>query len=301
MADVFLSYTERNHFDKTISEKVKMALEMKGIDVWYAPERIPPGSNYKDFIRPNVKDSKIFILIASKHALDSGEVLIEIEAASTSNLKIIPLLMPSTDEKTYRNIISSNPILDHSLATKPIQYIDMNETNVQASIERLCESVSAHLEGKEKNFKSEYAPVSEAAKIEGLRALLFDGEFDNVKKQLNDWTPYLKDKDFYNLANIICDLSTYEIRQLNSSTHEKYLRQLEMLLSNRDYKNISLYIIFAILICYFGKFSLCSSIGTAKDLAKKVGERPFISFNDKKIIRHLKLCEDFDKQYSFLF
>lgn len=297
MADIFLSYTERSHIDKAIADKVNMALTNSKLDVWFAPERIPGGANYKEYVTPAVKDSKILILIASEASLLSQEVQIEINTAYDSKTRIIPLLIPSLDQTMYREIVNNNNLLYHSLST--VQYIDMAQDNIETSIKKLCDSALSYISGTD--FKSMHSHISEESHIEKIRNFLFNGDFYNARQELNASTAYVKDKAFFNLASIICDLSTSDIHNISSSKHNHYIEQLQTIALNEQYKNVSLYIIFSILICCFDKWSLASYVGTAKSFANKIGEEPFVCFDDKKIIRHLKLCENFDKKYSYLF
>lgn len=85
--DVFISYTSQ---DKTAADAVVNALESKGIRCWYLPRDISPGLSWGETIVNAIEESKAFILILSKHATESQQIIREVELSVSKGLIIIP-------------------------------------------------------------------------------------------------------------------------------------------------------------------------------------------------------------------
>lgn len=84
---VFISHSTRN---ADVASAMKSFLESQGIRCWKAPEDIPPGTVWSTGIMRGLKECSIVILIFSKDADDSTNVLKEIALADNFKKIIVP-------------------------------------------------------------------------------------------------------------------------------------------------------------------------------------------------------------------
>ena len=93
--DVFISYSSKD--DGIVRRRLK-TLKAKGIEYWFAPESVPGGEDYAKFVVGAMTESKALLLMASKSAFESEEVLREVALASDQKIPVIPLLLePKSD------------------------------------------------------------------------------------------------------------------------------------------------------------------------------------------------------------
>lgn len=85
---IFLSYSFK---DKAIADRVLNELEKKGNRCFYAPRDVTPGRGYAGEIIKAIERCNSFVLIMTQSAVDSHQVLREINAAVSRNKTIIPL------------------------------------------------------------------------------------------------------------------------------------------------------------------------------------------------------------------
>lgn len=86
--DVFISYSSE---DKAVADAVCANLENKKIRCWIAPRDIPPGEEWGKSIIDAINQSKVFVLVFSKSADHSPQVLREVERAVNREIPIIPI------------------------------------------------------------------------------------------------------------------------------------------------------------------------------------------------------------------
>ena len=106
MSHVFISYSsdEREH-----AESVCAGLEQRGLRCWIAPRDIPPGEVYADAIVTAIETSGAFVLLLTASANDSDHVFRELELASGSARRVVPVLVAGVrPSRRMRFFIASN-------------------------------------------------------------------------------------------------------------------------------------------------------------------------------------------------
>ena len=124
---VFISYS---HLDNQIAHALCDKLEADGTKCWIAPRDIAPGKSWAGEIAGAIPRSKIMILILSKSADSSSQVLREVEIAVHHNLIIIPVriedIMPTGGMSYY-------------LAT--MQWIDVKGDKIDSKLAMISKKV----------------------------------------------------------------------------------------------------------------------------------------------------------------
>lgn len=87
-ATVFLSFSSR---DAELAIALREALQSRNIDVWKAPESIPPGVDWASAIHAGIEQQQVFLLLWSDEAMASAEVSKEISLASQHRRLLLPL------------------------------------------------------------------------------------------------------------------------------------------------------------------------------------------------------------------
>src|SRR2546421_2707460 len=99
--DVFISHSAQ---DKKVSETICAALEQSGIQCWVAPRDVRPGKSFPGEITRAIQQSKVMLLIFSRHSNISEQVLREVQLAVDSHLPIVRLRIedvPLSDDLRY--------------------------------------------------------------------------------------------------------------------------------------------------------------------------------------------------------
>lgn len=86
--DVFISHSSR---DAAVAREVCVALETVGLRCWMAPRDIAPGRTWSKAIVEGLDSSRVIVLILSRHADASEEVLREVERASRTGKQVVTL------------------------------------------------------------------------------------------------------------------------------------------------------------------------------------------------------------------
>ncbi|HZE12871.1 MAG TPA: toll/interleukin-1 receptor domain-containing protein, partial [Chthoniobacterales bacterium] len=86
--DVFISHSAQ---DKKVSETICSALEQSGIRCWIAPRDVRAGKSFPGEITRAIQQSKVMLLIFSRHSNSSEQVLREVQLAVDSHLPIVRL------------------------------------------------------------------------------------------------------------------------------------------------------------------------------------------------------------------
>lgn len=94
MCEIFISKSTK---DDIIAEAVCNVLEQNNIKCWIAPRNILGGMDYAEEISKGIKESKILLVIVSKHSNDSKHVLNEINLAVEFNKIILPFKIDETE------------------------------------------------------------------------------------------------------------------------------------------------------------------------------------------------------------
>jgi hypothetical protein len=99
--DVFISHSAQ---DKKAAETICGALEQSGIQCWVAPRDVRPGRSFPGEITRAIQQSKVMLMIFSRHSNSSEQVLREVQLAVDCRLPIIRLRIediPLSDDLRY--------------------------------------------------------------------------------------------------------------------------------------------------------------------------------------------------------
>lgn len=151
--DVFISHSAH---DKKVAETICATLEQAGLRCWVAPRDVRPGRSFPGEITRAIQQSKVVLLIFSRHSNSSDQVLREIQLGVDCHVPIVRLRIediPLSDDLRY--YLSTPQYLD-ALTTPLSKHIP----RVEAAIRELLEQ-SAEETGK--NPLVGAPPVSEVA------------------------------------------------------------------------------------------------------------------------------------------
>ena len=99
--DVFISHSAQ---DKKVSETICAALEQSGIRCWIAPRDVRAGKSFPGEITRAIQQSKVMLLIFSRHSNSSEQVLREVQLAVDCHVPIVRLRIediPLSDDLRY--------------------------------------------------------------------------------------------------------------------------------------------------------------------------------------------------------
>src|SRR3954469_20396960 len=99
--DVFISHSAQ---DKKIAEMICAALEQEAVRCWVAPRDVRPGKSFPGEITRAIQQSKVMLLIFSRHSNSSEQVLREVQLAVDCRVPIVRLRMediPLSDDLRY--------------------------------------------------------------------------------------------------------------------------------------------------------------------------------------------------------
>ena len=85
---LFLSFSS---LDAPLAIAVREGLQARGLEVWKAPESIPPGVDWASAIHSAIQQQQVFLLLWSDAAMASAEVSKEISLASQHRRLLLPL------------------------------------------------------------------------------------------------------------------------------------------------------------------------------------------------------------------
>jgi hypothetical protein len=99
--EVFISHSAQ---DKKVAETICAALEQSGIRCWVAPRDVRPGRSFPGEITRAIQQSKVMLMIFSRHSNSSEQVLREIQLAVDCRVPIVRLRIediPLSDDLRY--------------------------------------------------------------------------------------------------------------------------------------------------------------------------------------------------------
>jgi hypothetical protein len=99
--DVFISHSAQ---DKKVAETICGALEESGIRCWVAPRDVRPGHSFPGEITRAIQQSKVMLMIFSRHSNSSEQVLREVQLAVDCHVPIVRLRIediPLSDDLRY--------------------------------------------------------------------------------------------------------------------------------------------------------------------------------------------------------
>ncbi len=155
---IFISYSSKNQEE---AKKVCTLLEENGNRCFFAPRDIAPGHGYAGDIIKAIEKSNLVILIMTQHAVNSVQVLREINAAVSRGKKIIPL--------KYEEV-TLNDDMQYYLGVS--QWIDVRSQNIAECIPGLRNLIAQNVkeeDGNNRTFK--YKGVN----IKNVEELLNEG------------------------------------------------------------------------------------------------------------------------------
>ena len=88
MGYAFISYSSKN---RSSADAMIALLRQRHIDVWVAPDDIPPGSKYAQVIGRAIKECACMVLLFTNDAQNSSWVPKEVERAINYKKTIIPV------------------------------------------------------------------------------------------------------------------------------------------------------------------------------------------------------------------
>jgi hypothetical protein len=86
--DVFISYA---HLDGAVADRLRALLEENGLSCWIAPRDIVPGMTWADAIVEALQQSKIVVLVFSRHANESRQMARELDQADREGVPVVLL------------------------------------------------------------------------------------------------------------------------------------------------------------------------------------------------------------------
>ena len=99
--EVFISHSAQ---DKKVSETICASLEQSGMRCWIAPRDVRPGKSFPGEITRAIQQTKVMLLIFSRHSNSSEQVLREVQLAVDSHVPIVRLRIediPLSDDLRY--------------------------------------------------------------------------------------------------------------------------------------------------------------------------------------------------------
>lgn len=130
--DVFISHSSK---DAAVAREVCVTLETVGLRCWIAPRDITPGQTWSGAIVAGLASSRVLVLIFSRHADASTEVLREVERASSTGKRIV----------TFR-IENATPSGGLAYFLSATQWLDAVRRPLRPSLEQLVAGLHALLE-----------------------------------------------------------------------------------------------------------------------------------------------------------
>ena len=120
--DVFLSYSTR---DISAASQIAADLRSGGLTVWHDVSNVQAGERIREQISEGIRNSKAFVLLASRHSLSSRWVLNELDAAMLTEISsrqslVIPILIGRVDESTLPTDLIGKRYIDlrHNFSKK---------------------------------------------------------------------------------------------------------------------------------------------------------------------------------------
>ena len=170
--DVFISHSAQ---DKKVAETICAAFEQNGIRCWVAPRDVRPGRSFPGEITRAIQQSKVMLLIFSKHSNSSEQVLREIQLAVDCHVPIVRLRIED---------IALSDDLRYYLSTP--QYLDALTTPLSKHIPRVEAAIRELLEqSAEESGKSAVADAPSPTEVAAKNR-----PRDPQQKSPTNWKPF---------------------------------------------------------------------------------------------------------------
>jgi hypothetical protein len=194
--DVFISYAEQ---DKSMAERLCDEWEAAGIDCWIAPRDIPPGDIRSDAITNALASCRFLVLVLSKNANNSRQVLWEIERALERGMSIAIIQTESVQpEGALSHLVSEvrGKYWFYAYAAEPNEAVlwldDVLHPRLSASIDRIDRSVESPEAPLGVGAADDFDPLAEAEKAarRAEEEKRFRKGFERMRAQVEGrWTP----------------------------------------------------------------------------------------------------------------
>jgi|GEM_PF-2330970 len=135
--DVFISHSAK---DKKVAESICQSLEKDGVSCWIAPRNITPGRKWGGSIIDAINGSKVMVLVFSKNANESQQILREVERSVNKGIPVIPFRIDEIDP---------NKDLEYYIMTE--HWLDAFTKPMDQHVQRLRETVRSLVPYKEKD------------------------------------------------------------------------------------------------------------------------------------------------------
>lgn len=134
--DVFISHSAQ---DKEVAETICAALEEAAIRCWVAPRDVRPGKSFPGEITRAIQQSKVMLLIFSRHSNSSEQVLREVQLAADCHVPIVRLRIEDiTLSDDLRYYLSTPQYLD-ALTSPLSKHIPRLEAAIRELLEQSTE------------------------------------------------------------------------------------------------------------------------------------------------------------------
>jgi hypothetical protein len=134
--DVFISHSAQ---DKAIADAVCAAFEEEAIRCWVAPRDVRPGRSFPGEITRAIQQSKVMVLIFSRHSNNSEQVLREVQLAVDSHLPIVRLRIEDVTLSDDLRYYLSTPHWLDALTPPLSQHIARLETAIKELLAQSAE------------------------------------------------------------------------------------------------------------------------------------------------------------------
>lgn len=126
---VFLSYCEKDMTPANYANFLRRNLEARGIGVWYGPNALKPGHQWRERVRNGIAQAQIFVALITNSYESSPNCLAELTSFYRRVAKLElenkpPLLMPILFD-SHETAVQNELI---KLCLKKYQYVDMSST-----------------------------------------------------------------------------------------------------------------------------------------------------------------------------
>lgn len=179
--DVFISYSRKDYVDdignvlpNNILSKIRDAFKANGITYWFDEEGIYSGEEFASIITKAIRNSKIFLFIASANSNKSKWTSNEISTALVFKKIIIPFRI---DESPYND----------SVMMKIVSFDYIECKNEEKAMNKLIKAVKHHLLALNNQQKTNIIDVTEGEKD---AAIISDFDVNSQKEALSSKKGY---------------------------------------------------------------------------------------------------------------
>lgn len=169
--DVFISHSAK---DKKVAESICQALEKDGVSCWIAPRNIIPGRKWGGSIIDAINGSKVMVLVFSKNANESQQILREVERSVNKGIPVIPFRIDEIDP---------NKDLEYYIMTE--HWLDAFTKPMDKHVERLSETVRSLVPYKEKDTDGNDGPGTDEDEFDHESRKAAE-EIDRIREERGD-------------------------------------------------------------------------------------------------------------------